>query len=68
MSLKRGLKKFGKDCANAVIAELEQLEYRNVLKPTMASDLTYYDQKKKVTLNYLMYLKQKRCGRIKACG
>jgi hypothetical protein len=66
MSLKRGLKKFGKDGANAVIAELEQLEYRNVLKPTMASNLTY-DQKK-ATLNYLMYLKQKRCGRIKAHG
>jgi hypothetical protein len=66
MSLKRGLKRFGKAGANAVVAEMQQLEIRKVLKPTKASDLTR-DQKR-ASLEYLMYLKQKRCGRIKGRG
>jgi hypothetical protein len=66
MSLKRGLKRFGKACADAVVAEMQQLEIRKVLKPTKASDLTR-DQKR-APLKYLMYLKQKRCGRIKGRG
>jgi hypothetical protein len=66
MSLNRGLKEFGKAGADAVVSELEQLEYRKVLIPTVASDLSYI--KKKASLNYLMFLKQMRCDRIKARG
>ena len=66
MSLKRGLKTFGKAGADAVVAEMQQLDYRNVIKPTDSRKLTR--KQKKAALQYLMYLKQKRCGRIKARG
>jgi hypothetical protein len=56
----------GKAGADAVVAEMQQLEIRKVLKPTKASDLTR-DQKR-ASLEYLMYLNQKRCDRIKGCG
>jgi hypothetical protein len=66
MSLKKGLKYFGERGADAVVAELQQLDYRDVIKPVARKDLTH--EQKKRALNYLMYLKQKRCGRIKARG
>jgi hypothetical protein len=66
MSLKKGLKLFGKDRADAVVAEMRQLDYRNVIKPVCGKELTC--EQKRRALNYLMYLKQKRCGRIKARG
>jgi hypothetical protein len=52
--LKRGLKLFGKAGTDKVVEELKQIEIHKVFKPKKASDLTY--------------LKQKRCGRIKARG
>jgi len=57
MSLKKGLRTFGKAGADAVIAEMEQLDYCGVIKPTMAKELTW--EQKKWSLRYLMYLKQK---------
>jgi hypothetical protein len=66
MSLKKGLKYFGKSGADAVVAEMRQLDYRNVIKPVSGNELTR--EQKRRALNYLMYLKQKRCGRIKARG
>ena len=66
MSLKKGLKLFGKAGADAVVEEMKQLDYRNVIKPAVASELTR--EEKKRSLRYLMYLKQKRCGRIKGRG
>jgi hypothetical protein len=66
MSLKKGLKRFGKSGADAVVAELRQLDYRDVIKPVERKSLTR--EQKRRALNYLMYLKQKRCGRIKARG
>jgi Reverse transcriptase (RNA-dependent DNA polymerase) len=66
MSLKKGLKYFGKKGADAVVAELRQLDYRDVIKPVTRKDLTREQRKR--ALNYLMYLKEKRCGRIKARG
>ena len=49
-----------------MVSEMQQLEIRKVLKPTKASDLIR--AQKRVALEYLMYLKQKRCGRIKGRG
>jgi hypothetical protein len=49
-----------------VVAELRQLDYRDVIKPVERKSLTR--EQKRRALNYLMYLKQKRCGRIKARG
>ena len=66
MSAKKGLKTFGEAGANAIVDEMQQLEYRDVLEPVHRSELTPGQRRK--ALRYLMYLKQKRCGRIKARG
>ena len=66
MSLKKGLKAFGKLGADAIVEELRQLDYMQVIVPKHRNDLSTDDRHK--ALNYLMYLKQKRCGRIKARG
>ena len=67
MLLKKGLKYFGKSGADAVmIAKMRQLNYLNVIKPVEKKSLTH--EQKQCALSYLMYLKQKQCGRIKARG
>jgi hypothetical protein len=65
-SVKKGLKVFGKAGAEAVVSEMQQLHEREVLKPKAAAMMTT-DEKRK-SLHYLMFLKKKRCGRIKARG
>ncbi|MFM6182690.1 MAG: reverse transcriptase domain-containing protein [Dolichospermum sp.] len=62
----KGLKLFGDAGARAMTAELEQVHYRNVVKPIFSHDITR-DEKVRC-LRYLMYLKEKRCGKIKARG
>ncbi len=66
MSLKHGLKMFGESRADAVVAELKQLDYRSVLLPKHNHQLSA--QEKQDALCYLMYLKQKQSGHIKARG
>ena len=66
MSAKAGLKKFGKKGAEAIVTEMEQLHYRNVIQPIHGKDMTR--EEKRRALQYLMFLKQKRCGKIKARG
>jgi len=66
MSAKKGLKHFGSQGEDAILAEMQQIHYRNVIKPRMAASLTRED--KRQALRYLMFLKQKRCGKIKARG
>lgn len=66
MSLKRGLRQFGQKGAEAVILELRQLHYRKAMQPRHKSQLSPVQRTR--ALRYLMYLKQKRCGRIKARG
>ena len=66
MSLKKGLKYFGKSGADAVVAERQQLDGLNVIKPVDRNSLTREEMK--WVLSYLVYLKQKRCRQIKACG
>jgi hypothetical protein len=63
---KRGLQEYGEAGAKALIAEMQQLHDRAVIKPKKFKMLTL-DEKKK-TLNYLMFLKKKRCGMIKGRG
>ena len=46
--------------------ELEQLLYRKVIVGRKASDLTL--SQRKAALQYLMFLKEKRCGKVKARG
>jgi Reverse transcriptase (RNA-dependent DNA polymerase) len=64
--MKQGIKLFGQDGVDAVQAELSQLQDRSVLNPKDPNQLTR--AQKKAALEYLMFLKKKRCGRIKGRG
>lgn len=66
MSMKKGLKLFKEDGERAVSSELQQLHDMNAIEPVKWDTLSR--QEKSKVLNYLMYLKRKRCGRIKARG
>ena len=63
MSLKAGLRTFGKDGVRAVEKEMRQLHDRGVMMPVHRKNLTP-DQRKEA-LSYLMFLKRKRCGNVK---
>ena len=60
MTAKKGLKRFGKNGAAAIKKELEQVVYRKVMHSKHAKSLSR--NKKRATLRYLMFLKQKRSG------
>jgi hypothetical protein len=66
MSAKAGLKAFGNQGAEALMKELRQLILMNVIAGCKSHEMTH-EQKNKA-LRYLMFLKEKRCGRIKARG
>jgi hypothetical protein len=65
-SIKKGLQVFGEAGAEAVISKMEQLHDRGVIMPKAANMLTREEKRK--ALHYLMFLKKKRCGRIKGRG
>jgi hypothetical protein len=62
--LEPGLKQFGEEGVEAVRDELRQMHDRKFGVPCKNVDLTL--EKVKEALGYLMFLKRKRCGRIKA--
>ncbi len=62
----KGLRVFGEAGAEAVVKEIEQLDERKVIEPKRANMLTR--QEKKDALEYLMFLRKKRCGKIKGRG
>jgi hypothetical protein len=66
LSLKKGLVAYGEEGARAVTSELKQLHDKSVMTPRAANLLTR--EEKCRALQYLMYLKKKRCGRIKGRG
>ena len=66
MSAKAGIKQFGKKGKEAIMLELEQLLYHKVMQGHDAKTLT--KQQKQAALKYLMFLKEKRCGKIKGRG
>ena len=66
MSAKRGLKQFGKRGADAIMDELRQLVYRNVMRGVNRSDMSR--EEIKCALQYLMFLKEKHSGKIKGRG
>ena len=66
MSAKAGLKEFGEKGAASIMQELEQLLYRKVIVGQKASSLT--SSQCKAALQYLMFLKEKCCGKVKAWG
>eukprot|EP00957_Ditylum_brightwellii_P176753 13462932-Ditylum_brightwellii.AAC.1 len=59
----KGLKIFGRKGTEAVMNELKQLHDRSVLDLKDPNKLS--EEEKKVSLQYLMFLKKKRCGKIK---
>ena len=65
-SVRKGLKVFGKEGADAVISEMTQLDTRGVIEPKKRSMLTIDERRR--ALAYLMFLKKKRCGKIKGRG
>jgi hypothetical protein len=65
-SLKQGLKLYGDDAVKAVLKELKQVHDRKVMTPKCSQALSAQD--KRDALQYLMFLKKKRCGTIKGRG
>lgn len=65
-SVKNGLQVFGEAGANVVVKELQQLHDQGVMPPKMRNDLTH--KQRKGALQYLMFLKQKCCGKTKGQG
>ena len=65
-NVKKGLKIFGEAGAEAVVMEMKQLHDRGVIQPKLANMLT--QEEKRRSLQYLMFLKKKRCGCIKGQG
>lgn len=66
MGMKKGIKIFGQAGVDAVKVEMQQVHDRKVMKPKPATELTR--AQKQEALAYLMFLKRKRCGRIKGRG
>jgi hypothetical protein len=66
MSMKRGLKIFGEDGQKAVSKEMQQLHDREVMEAKHSRDLT--PKERQDALAYLMFLKRKRCGKVKGRG
>ena len=64
--MKKGLKIFGDKGTEAVLAEMKQLHDRRVPIPKLPSELT--PEQMKWVLEYLMFLKEKRSGKIKGRG
>jgi hypothetical protein len=65
--VKKGLKIFREAGAEAMVKEMKQLHDRGKIQPKLANMLTR-EEKHKLSLQYLMFLKQKRCGHIKGQG
>ena len=66
MSAKKGLRQFGQKGADALMKELQQLIDRRVMHPCDATTLSRNE--KCSALKYLMFLKEKRCGKVKGRG
>ena len=66
MNLKQGLKVFGDKGVEAVQKEMTQLHERKVMRPKHKRELT--PEQRREALGYLMFLKRKRCGRVKGRG
>jgi hypothetical protein len=66
MSMNKGLKLFGEAGIEAVCSEMAQLHDRRVMKPVHSRELT--PEERQEALAYLMFLKRKRCGKVKGRG
>jgi hypothetical protein len=65
-SLKKGLQLYGEEAVQAVLKELKQVHDRKVMTPKKLKSLT--PSERRAALQYLMFVKKKRCGTIKGRG
>jgi len=66
LNVQEGLKSYGEKGDEAIMKEIAQLHTRKALLPCDRNDTTYDERKK--ALRYLMFLKEKHDGSIKARG
>jgi len=66
LNVKEGIKQFGDWGNAALLKELNQLHERQALMPKKKEDMSYEERKK--ALRYLMFIKEKCVGTIKAKG
>jgi hypothetical protein len=66
MKMNKGLKLFGEAGIEAVRSEMAQLHDCKVMKPVHSRELT--PEERREALAYLMFLKRKRCGKVKGRG
>jgi hypothetical protein len=65
-NLKQGILKFGDKGKQAMMTELQQLYGREVMQAVSKSGLTY--DERRGALRYIMFLKEKQCGKLKGRG
>jgi hypothetical protein len=63
-SLKQALKRFPKEAQAATITEMKELHNMQVFRPVLKDTLT--TQEELEVLQSIIFIKQKRCGRVKA--
>jgi len=61
-TLEKAIEMFGKDSKNVTMAEMKQLHDKNIFTALREEIM---DEVKKKALRSLIFLKQKRCGRLK---
>ena len=66
LNVKEGIRQFGERGNAALLKELNQLHKRQALMPKKKEYMSYEERKK--ALRYLMFIKEKRDGTIKARG
>jgi len=66
LNIKEGIRQFGERGNAALLKELNQLHEQQALMPKKKEDMSYEERKK--ALRYLMFIKEKRDGTIKARG
>ena len=66
LRMKKGIKKFGEAGVRSIYKEMKQFHDRGVAKPLSPHEVT--DEVKRKALAYLMFLKMKTSGEIKARG
>jgi hypothetical protein len=63
MGAKAGVKQYGEEAIQTIVAECKQLDDKKAFKPCNRKDLTTLERKK--ALRAITLVKEKRCGRIK---
>jgi len=66
LNIKDGLKAYGNTGDEAILKEVKQLHTRQALIPHIRNEMSHEERRK--ALKYLMFLKEKRNGTIKARG